>query len=215
MRLAARGCAVGRRRATADRQHARGRPMTERCRSEPGAAGTILSSAGAVTAARQGWVLEPRGRRVSTVVAAIGAGDLVGTRRAGRRRARPATCLASGQPMAMMPASRRPGRHRGRAGRAGDPSVGVLCVPCAYDDEVRRRPGAGGQGRRCHVQLRRRRAVDRAGQHRRLGHRATRGRRCRCAPADELAAELRQLSAADPATYVRVATVLEALLARG
>jgi GAF domain-containing protein len=172
---------------------------------------TILSSAGAVTAAGQGWILETRGDQFE-VVAAIGSGDLVGTR-VSAEGGTAGYVLASGQPVAMMPRADDPAASEGVAGVLGIRPASVLCVPCAHDDEVlgvlELVDKAGGAFSFDDVELSTVLA-NIAGSALRDQGSAPSVR----AP-DELAADLRQLSAADPATYVRVATVLEALLARG
>ena len=173
---------------------------------------TILSSAGAVTAATQGWILEPDGDQLK-VVAAIGSGDLVGTR-VPAETGTAGYVLASGQPVAMMPRADDPAASEGVVGLLGIRPASVLCVPCAHDDEVL---GV--------LEL-----VDKAGDGAftfddvelstvlaNIAGSALRDRDpgVSVRSADELGAELHQLSGADPAAYVRVATVLEALLARG
>ncbi len=172
---------------------------------------TILSSAGAVTAAGQGWILEPRGDQFE-VVAAIGAGELVGTR-VPAEGGTAGYVMASGQPVAMMPRADDPAATEGVVGVLGIRPASVLCVPCAYDDEVlgvlELVDKAGGAFSFDDVELSTVLA-NIAGS-----ALADQGSATSVRPPDELAADLRQLSAVDPATYVRVATVLEALLARG
>ncbi len=172
---------------------------------------TILSSAGAVTAAGQGWILEPRGDELE-VVAAIGSGELVGIR-VPAEGGTAGYVLASGQPVAMMPRAEDPAASEGVVGVLGIRPASVLSVPCAFDDEVlgvlELVDKAGGAFSFDDVELSTVLA-NIAGSALRDRDPAVSVR-----PPDELAADLRQLSAADPATYVRVATVLEALLARG
>jgi GAF domain-containing protein len=172
----------------------------------------ILSSATAVTAAGHGWILEPHGDDLA-VVAAMGVGDVVGTRVASEGSTA-AFVLGSGQPVAMMPRPDDPSAGRGMAGHLGITPQSVLCVPCVFDDDVL---GV--------IEL-----VDKAGDGAfsfddvelvtvlaSIAGAALRDRDpgVTVRPANELAGELRQLAGADPAAYVRVATVLEALLARG
>ena len=173
---------------------------------------TILGSAGAVTAAAQGWILEPRGNQLE-VVAAIGSGELVGTRVAAEGGTA-GYVLASGQPVAMMPRPDDPASSEGVVAALGIRPGSVLCVPCAHDDEVLGvlelvDKAGGGAFTFDDVEL----ATVLAN----IAGSALRDRGPDEAvrPAEELGAELRALSAADPAAYVRVATVIEALLARG
>jgi len=172
---------------------------------------TILREAGAVTAAGQGWILEPKGDELE-VVAAIGAGDLVG-RRVPAEGGTAGYVLASGQPVAMMPRPDDPASQAGVVGLLGLSPSSVLCVPCAHDDDVlgvlELVDKAGGAFSFDDVELSTVLANIAGSALREQGPAFS------ARPADELAGELRQLSATDPAAYVRVATVLEALLARG
>ncbi len=174
---------------------------------------SVLSSAGAVTAAAQGWLLEPHGDQLE-VVAVIGAGgELVGTR-VGAEGSTAGYVLASGQPVAMMPRPDDPAVGGGVAGHLGLVPASVLCVPCAHDDDVLGvielvDKAGGGAFSFDDVEV----VTVLAG----IAGAALRDRDpgVDVRSADELGAELRQLAGADPAGYVRVATVVEALLARG
>jgi GAF domain-containing protein len=173
---------------------------------------TILSSAGAVTASTQGWILAPQGDQLE-VIAAIGSGDVVGTR-VPSESGTAGYVLASGQPVAMMPRADDPASGEGVVAALGIRPTSVLCVPCAHDDEVVGvlelvDKSGGGAFTFDDVELATVLATI-AG-----AALVDRGPGVSVRSADELGAELHQLSGSDPAAYVRVATVIEALLTRG
>ena len=132
------------------------------------------------------------------MVAAIGSGELVGTR-VPAEGGTAGYVLASGQPVAMMPRADDPAATEGVVGVLGIRPASVLCVPCAYDDEVLGvlelvDKAGGGAFTFDDVEL----ATVLAN----IAGSALRDRGPAVAvrPADELAADLRQLSAADPAS---------------
>ena len=173
---------------------------------------SILGSAADVTGAQQGWVVVPDGDALE-VVAAVNSGDLIGVTVQGDTGPA-AYVLASGQPMAMMPRADDPAATSGVAAHVGVRPSAVLCVPCAHDDEVLgvlelidKRDGSGFTFD--DVEL----VTLLAG---------IAGAALRPDPAtrevrspEELSTELRQLASTDPTAYIGVASVLEALLARG
>jgi len=173
---------------------------------------SVLGSACDVTGAAVGWVLVPRGDALE-VVAAVGAADLIGAEVASDAGTA-AYVLASGQPMAMTPRPDDPVASGGVAALVGVQPTAVLCVPCAHDDEVLgvlelvdKRDGGPF-------------SFDDVELVTVLSNIA--GAALRPDPAtrevrspEELFADLRQLAGADPTAYIGVATVLEALLARG
>ena len=112
-----------------------------------------------------------------------------------------------------MPRADDPAADEGVVGVLGIRPASVLCVPCAFDDEVlgvlELVDKVGGAFSFDDVELSTVLANIAGSALRDQGPTVS------VRPPDELAADLRQLSAADPTTYVRVATVLEALLARG
>ena len=173
---------------------------------------SILGSAGNVTAASYGWILAPRTGGLE-VVAAIGSGDLIGaTVPADVGTA--AYVLASGQPIAMAPRPDDTTASEGVAALLGVRPTAVLSVPAAHDDEVlgvlELIDKAGGEAFTFDDLELVTVLADIAGSALRSGTPDVDVR-----SPDELSAELRQLAGADPAAYARVASVLEALLARG
>lgn len=172
----------------------------------------VVASAVESCGASHGWIVVPRGDTLE-VAAASGDGALVG----GAVRGEGATAayvLASGQPVAMVPRADDPGRGEGVAALLGVLPSAVLCVPCTAGDDVVGalelidKTGGGGfsfddvevatiLGNVAGAAL--------------LGGQAAPPARS----PDELAADLRGLVVSDPAGYQAVATVIEALLARG
>ena len=173
---------------------------------------SILGSAVEVTAATMGWIAVPRGDGLE-VVAAVGAGDLMGTVVPGSAGTA-AYVLASGQPVAMAPRPDDPNAADGIAARAGVRPTAVLCVPCAHDDDILGvlelvdKP-AGAAFSFDDVELVTVLA-NIAGSALRSSSTASDVR-----SPEELFADLRQLASSDPTAYIGVASVLEALLARG
>jgi phosphoserine phosphatase RsbU/P len=173
---------------------------------------SIIGSAAATTGAEAGWIVVPRDGQLE-VVAALGSTDLMGATVAADAGTA-AYVLASGQPVAMVPRADDAQAAEGVAALLGTRPGSVLCVPCAHDDDVLGvielvDKAGGGPFSFDDVEL----VTVLAG----IAGAALRDRDpgVDVRSADELGAELRQLAGADPAAYVRVATVVEALLARG
>ena len=172
---------------------------------------SILGSAVDVTAAAMGWIVVPSDGGLQ-VVAAVGAGDVVGTTVASAAGTA-AYVLASGQPVAMAVRPDDPNVHEGVAALVGVQPASVLCVPCADDDEVlgvlELGDKAGGAFTFDDVEL-----VTVLAN---IAGAALRGDASigQVRSPEALFADLRQLAGTDPTAYIGVATVLEALLARG
>jgi GAF domain-containing protein len=173
-------------------------------------AGAALDATGAAAS----WVLALEGATLRAVGAAgERAGQLVGARMpAGSGTA--GYVISSGQPIALAPRGSDARLADGLGAHLGRPSTSVMCVPCLRDDVVL---GA--------LEL-----VDKAGgvpfsfddvevvtllagvAGVALG---IAGTEVPARPPGEFGAELAHLAASDPAAYVRLSVVLEALLARG
>lgn len=172
----------------------------------------VVDSAVAATAASAGWVMVLRGDRLS-VVAALGAGDLIGTdvpADAGTA----GFVVNSGQPMAMAVREGDARLSEGALALLAQRPSSVLCVPCTAADTVL---GV--------LEL-----VDKAGDTSfsfddveltsllagiaAAALEADEGDVAVRSP-EELGAELRRLATADPSAYAQVATLIEAILARG
>jgi phosphoserine phosphatase RsbU/P len=173
---------------------------------------SILGSAAEVTGAAMGWIVVPRDGALE-VVAAIGDGDLIGAT-VGADAGTAAYVLASGQPVAMAARPDDPNASEGVAALLGTRPTAVLCVPCAHDDEILGvlelidKPGGAAF------------AFDDVELVTVLANIAGSALRGDSTSGDvrspeELFADLRQMASADPTAYIAVATVLEALLARG
>jgi GAF domain-containing protein len=173
---------------------------------------SILGSAADVTAADMGWILVDRDGSLE-VVAAVGAGNLIGaTVPADAGTA--AYVLASGQPVAMVPRPDDPNATDGVAALVGTRPATVLCVPCAHDDEVlgvlELVDKNGGPFTFDDVEL-----VTVLANIAGSVLRSDPSTGSDVRSPEELFADLRQLAGTDPTSYIAVATVLEALLARG
>jgi len=176
---------------------------------------TILQAAVDATAASKGWVLAVHGDELEVVAASgpeagtlIGASSPVGSGTAGY-------VVASGQPMAMATRQDDPRSAEGILGLLDHRPSSVLCVPCGTEDEV---VGAlelvdkvgGGTFSFDDVELATLLAGIAGSALESSGEAVPAVR----SPA-EFAAELQRVASADPSGYGRVASVLEALLARG
>jgi GAF domain-containing protein len=176
---------------------------------------TIVQSAVDATAASQGWVLALHGDEFAVVAATGGqAGTLIGVRTpAGAGTA--GFVVASGQPMAMAPRPDDPRSAEGIYALLEQRPTSVLCVPCGTEDEV---VGVlelvdkvgGGTFSFDDVELATLLAGIAGSALDSSGETSPAAR----SPA-EFGAELQRVAAADPSAYGRVASVLEALLARG
>ncbi len=172
----------------------------------------VTDSAVGATGAAAGWVMALRGEHL-TVLAAFGAGSVLGTDVAlGEGTA--GFVAASGQPMAMAVREGDARLTEGVLGLLPERPSSVLCVPCTAADTV---VGV--------LEL-----VDKAGGATfsfddvevasllagiaAVAIASGEGDVAVRSP-DELGAELRRIAAADPAGYVQVATLVEAILARG
>jgi GAF domain-containing protein len=173
---------------------------------------SILGSAAEITGATRGWIVVPRDGLLE-VVAAVGDGELIGARVAADAGTA-AYVLASGQPVAMATRPDDPNAAEGVAALLGTRPMAVLCVPCAHDDEILGvlelidKPSGVAF------------SFDDVELVTVLANIAGSALRGQSMTADvrspeELFADLRQLATADPTAYIGVATVLEALLARG
>lgn len=173
---------------------------------------SIVTSAGTVAEAAQGWVLAPRPGGLE-VVAAVGAGELIG-RAVPAEGSTAAYVLAAGQPVAMLPRADDPATGAGVAALLGVRPGSVLCVPCVHDDEVLGvlelvDKTGGGPFSFDDVEL----VTVLAGI---AGAALQEGGDDLTVPSpDDLATELRRLAGADPTTYATVARAVDALLARG
>ncbi len=174
----------------------------------------IAAAARDATGAAAGWVLALRGDRLLAVgTAGERAGELLGSDMAlGVGTA--GFVISSGQPIALVPRGADPRLSDGLGARLGRDPTSVLCVPCMHEDVIL---GA--------LEL-----IDKAGN----GSfsfddvelvtllagiagaaLAAGGTEPNVRPPAELGAELAHLSGSDPAAYARLATVVDALLARG
>ena len=172
----------------------------------------VLGSASEVTGAPLGWLVVP-GDGGLEVVAAVGSAELMGATVAADAGTA-AYVLASGQPVAMVPRPDDPGADGGVAALVGVRPTSVLCVPCTHDDEVLGvlelvDKVGGGAFSFDDVEL----VTVLANVAGAALASGSAGRDVRSP--EELFADLRQLAASDPAGYIGVASVLEALLARG
>jgi len=172
----------------------------------------VVGSAVSATAASAGWVMALRGDRL-TVVAAVGAGELIGVDE-------PADAgtggfvVASGQPMAIAARADDDRLTEGVLGRLTTRPSSVLCVPCSSADavvgvlELVDKAG-GGTFSFDDVEL----ATLLAG----IAAAAIEadGGEVMVRSPEELGGELRRLASADPAAYATVAGLVEAVLARG
>jgi GAF domain-containing protein len=173
---------------------------------------SILGSAADVTAADMGWILVDRDGSLEVVAGADG-GDLIGaTVPADAGTA--AYVLASGQPVAMVPRPDDPNATDGVAALVGTRPATVLCAPCAHDDEVlgvlELVDKNGGPFTFDDVEL-----VTVLANIAGSVLRSDPSTGSDVRSPEELFADLRQLAGTDPTSYIAVATVLEALLARG
>ncbi len=171
----------------------------------------VVDSAVGATAASAGWVMALRGERLA-VVAAFGAGGIVGTDvPAGEGTA--GFVATSGQPMAMAAREGDARLSEGVLGLLAERPSSILCVPCTTADTVvgvlELVDKADGTFTFDDVEL----ASLLAG----IAAVALEGDEGDVAvrSPEELCAELRRLEAADPAGYAQVATLVEAILARG
>jgi len=172
----------------------------------------VTDSAVGATGAAAGWVMALRDERL-TVLAAFGAASIVGTDvAAGEGTA--GFVATSGQPMAMAARAGDARLSEGVLGLLPEQPSSVLCVPCTAADtvvgvlELVDKAG-GGTFTFDDVELASLLAGIAA-----VAIESDEGDVAVRAP-DELGAELRRLAAADPAGYVQVATLVEAILARG
>jgi GAF domain-containing protein len=172
----------------------------------------VVDSAVGATAASAGWVMALQGERLA-VVAAFGVPDVVGADvAAGEGTA--GFVATSGQPMAMAARAGDARLSEGILGRLTEQPSSVLCVPCTSADtvvgvlELVDKAG-GGTFSFDDVEVATllagiaAAAIEAGG-----GDVAVRS-------PSELGAELHRLAAADPAGYAQVATLVEAILARG
>ena len=173
---------------------------------------SVVDSAVGATAAAAGWVMALHGDRLS-VIAAFGAADLVGTD-VSADAGTAGFVVNSGQPMAMAARQGDARLSEGVLGLLAERPESVLCVPCTSADGV---VGVlelvdkadGVTFSFDDVEL----ATLLAGIAA-AAIEADEGGVAVRSP-DELGAELRRLAAADPAGYAQVATLVEAILARG
>ncbi len=172
----------------------------------------VVDSAVGATAASAGWVLALRGDTL-TVVAALGVSQLVGIEiPAGAGTA--GFVVGSGQPMAMAVHEGDARLSEGVLAQLAERPSSVLCVPCTTGDSVVGvleliDKAGGGTFSFDDVEIATllagiAAAAIEAGEGD-VGVRSP----------DELGAELRTLAASDPAAYARVATLVDAILARG
>jgi sigma-B regulation protein RsbU (phosphoserine phosphatase) len=174
----------------------------------------IAGAARDATAATAVWALALEGGRLRALAAAgEHAGELIGAQMpAGEGTA--GYVISSGQPIAIAPRGGDPRWSEGLAGRLGLQPRSVLCVPCLHQDTVLGAlelvdKAGGGPFSFDDVEI----VTLLAGI---AGAAlAAAGAEVAVRPPNEIAAELSRLSSTDPAAYARLATVLEALLARG
>jgi GAF domain-containing protein len=174
---------------------------------------SIVSAAIGATAAQRGWVLALEDGELR-VVAALGegAGDLMGVE-VPSGSGTSGFVASSGQPIALSPRSDDVRLAEGITALLGTRPTSILSVPCGSEDvvgvlELVDKVG-GGAFSFDDVEL----ATLLAG----IAGAALQapGGEINVRPPAEIGAELGRLASADPESYARVATVVEALLARG
>jgi GAF domain-containing protein len=165
-----------------------------------------------LTAATAGWAMALRGDRL-VVVGAVGASELMDVDVAADSGTA-GFVVTSGQPVAMAARSDDARLHEGVFGLLAERPTSVLCVPCSTADTVvgvlELVDKAGGATFSFDdVEL----ATLLAG----IAASAMEagGAETSVRSPEELGGELRRLAAADPAQYALVASLVEAILARG
>jgi len=172
----------------------------------------VVSSAVGATAASAGWALALRGDRL-VVVGAVGAGELVGSE-APADAGTAGFVVNSGQPMAMAVRGDDTRLGEGVLARLERRPTSVLSVPCATSDavvgvlEMVDKAGAATFSFD-DVELATLLAGIAAAAMEAEGAEVT------VRSPDELGGELRRLAGADPGAYAQVASLVEAILARG
>jgi GAF domain-containing protein len=174
----------------------------------------IVRAAGDASGAQRGWLLRAVGDELR-VVAAAGdrAGSALGVA-VPADRGSAGFAVASGQPLAVVPRTEDDQFAVGVAAAMGDRPASLLCVPCGTDD------GVLGALEVIDKQDGGRFSIDDVEVVTLLGGiagpaLADEDPAVDLPSADELGGELRRLAEADPPRYAGVATILEALLARG
>jgi sigma-B regulation protein RsbU (phosphoserine phosphatase) len=173
----------------------------------------VVDSALGATAASAGWVLSLQGDHLTVVAAVGGSGQLVG-RQVPAGAGTAGFVVSTGQPMAMAAREGDARLSEGVLALLPERPSSVLCVPCASGDNVVGvlelvDKAGGGTFSFDDVEV----ATLLAG----IAAAAleTDGNEVGVRSPDELGAELRALAASDPTAYARVATLVDAILARG